>query len=215
VRTSATGPIFLERKGGGLAGTLEALAGPALLVGGVALLSASWRKRAGTKAHLRIGGWLLILAGMVLFARAWGPELGSAYALLALSLAAYGIAAAGVERRDVAAGVERRDAPARVARELALEPEERPTNWRRGIAKSLLAIVLAGVAAIGIGVAFAVAMPMPAHDRIIVGGILVPVLWGGGMAWTLSDARLLRATVLLLVVSAVSYAIAFLPKVLS
>ena len=39
---------------------------------------------------------------------------------------------------------------------------------------------------------------MATHDRIVIGGILVPVLWGGGMAWTLSDAKLLRATLLLL-----------------
>ena len=57
--------------------------------------------------------------------------------------------------------MELRSAPAACRARLALEPEDRPTNWRRGIAKSLLAIVLAGVAAIGIGVAFAVAMPMP------------------------------------------------------
>jgi hypothetical protein len=189
-----------------LPATFETLAGTAPLAGGIALLSASWRKRDGAKAHLRIGGWLLVLAGMALFARAWGAELGTAYGLVVLSLAAYGI---------VAAGVELRSAPVRASREAALEPEDRPTNWQRGIAKSLLAIVLAGVAAIGIGVAFAVAMPMPAHDRILIGGILVPVLWGGGMAWTLSDAKLLRATLLLIAVSAIGYAIAFLPKVLS
>jgi hypothetical protein len=188
----------------------EALAGAVLLTGGIALLSFSWRRRQGAKAHLRLGGWLLVLAGMVAFGMAWGPELGTAYGLLALSLAAYVI---------IAAGLELRRAPARSASEVApdaaLEPEERPTGWRRGVAKSLLAIVLAGVAAIGIGVAFAVAMPMPPHDRIVLGGLLVPVLWGGGMAWTLSDARLLRATLLLISISAISYAIAFLPKVLT
>jgi hypothetical protein len=96
-----------------------------------------------------------------------------------------------------------------------LEPEERATNWRRGIAKSLLAIVLAGIASIGVGVAIAVAMPLAVYDRIMLGGILVPVLWGGGMAWTLSDAKLLRATIVLVAVSLVSYAIAFLPKVVA
>ena len=100
-------------------------------------------------------------------------------------------------------------------RDVALEPEERPTNWRRGAAKALLAIVLSGVASIGIGVAFALYMPMATHDRIVIGGILVPVLWGGGMAWTLSDAKLLRATLLLLAISAACYAMAFLPKAFS
>jgi hypothetical protein len=58
-------------------------------------------------------------------------------------------------------------------------------------------------------------MPIAAHDRMVVGGILVPLLWGGGMAWTLSDAKLLRATLLLLAISAVCYAMAFLPKAFS
>ena len=111
-------------------------------------------------------------------------------------------------------GVELRPARARSNRDLALEPEDRPTNWPRAIAKSLLAIVLAGVAAIGIGVAFAIAMPLAAPDRIVIGGLLVPMLWGAGMAWTLSDAKLLRATILLGAISALAYGIAFLPKVL-
>jgi hypothetical protein len=34
------------------------------------------------------------------------------------------------------------------------------------------------------------------------------------MAWTLSDPRLVRATVILMTVSALGYGIAFLPKVL-
>ena len=57
-------------------------------------------------------------------------------------------------------------------------------------------------------------MPIGAHDRIVVGGLLVPILWGAGMAWTLSDAKLLRATLVLGSVSAVGYGIAFLPKAL-
>lgn len=189
-----------------LTGVGEALIGAALLTGGIALLSASWRKRSGAKAHLLLGGWLLVGAGLFVFGRVWGAEVGTTHGLLAFSLIAYAV---------VAAGAELRRAQPRTPREPALEPEERPTSWRRGTAKSLLAIVLAGIAAIGLGVAFAVAMPMAPHDRIVIGGLLVPVLWGGGMAWTLSDAKLLRAAIVLTSVSAVGYGIAFLPKVFS
>jgi hypothetical protein len=52
-------------------------------------------------------------------------------------------------------------------------------------------------------------------DRIVIGGLLVPMLWGAGMAWTLSDAKLVRATLLLAVISAAAYAAAFLPKMFS
>jgi hypothetical protein len=57
-------------------------------------------------------------------------------------------------------------------------------------------------------------MPMATHDRMVVGGLLVPILWGAGMAWTLSDAKLVRATLVLGSISVLGYGIAFLPKVL-
>lgn len=185
---------------------LGTLAGAVLVLAGVAVLRASWLGRSRQGWHLVAGGWLLIVAGLAAFDYVWGGEVGTAYGLLALSVAAYAV---------VAAGVDVRTGKARGSREVALEPDERPTNWPRAIAKALLAIVLAGIASIGIGVAFAVAMPMGIHDRIVIGGLLVPILWGAGMAWTLCDAKLIRATVVLVSVSAAGYAIAFLPKVLS
>ena len=65
------------------------------------------------------------------------------------------------------------------------------------------------------GVAFAVAMPMPETDKMLIGGLMVPVLWGGGMAWTLSDSKLFRATAILLIICAAGYTIAFLPNLVS
>jgi hypothetical protein len=147
-----------------------------------------------------------VLAAFVVLAEAWGAELGTTYALGVLSLVAYGVIGATYERR-----ADKR----RAVRESAYDPEERPTNWRRGVGKALLAIVLAGVASIGVGVAVAVEMPLPPQDRAVIGGLLVPILWGGGMAWTLSDPRLVRATIILLGVSAIGYGIAFLPRGLS
>lgn len=180
------------------------LAAVAPLVAGVWLLRESWRLRPRAGSARILAGWTLIVLGFALFARLEGAEMGTTYALLALSLAGYAV---------VTASLELRNARTRDTRSLAAEPEERPTNWPRAIAKSLLAIVLAGIAAIGVGVAFAVAMPLGTPDRIVIGGVLVPVLWGAGMAWTLADAKLLRATIVLVAVSAISYGIAFLPKV--
>lgn len=181
------------------------IAGGLLLTAGVILLRKRWlSKRAGGLAYL-IGGWLAVLAGFYVFGLAWDAEMGTTYAAGALSVAAYALIVATCERR-----VGRERGP----RESAFDPEDRPTNWRRGIAKSLLAIVLAGIAAIGVGVAIAIYLPLPPADRAVLGGLLVPVLWGGGMAWTLCDPRLVRATIILLTVSALGYGIAFLPKVL-
>ncbi|MFN3624990.1 MAG: hypothetical protein ACK4TP_13125 [Hyphomicrobium sp.] len=184
---------------------LATAAGLVLLAGGVALLRASWLGKRPRNLPSLAGGWVLIAAGFWAFFHAWGTEVGTAYALIALGLIAYAI---------IGLGREVRERKALRLRDAALEPEERPTNWGRAAAKALLSIVLAGIAAIGVGVAFAVAMPLETHDRVVVGGLLVPILWGGGMAWTLSDAKLLRAALLLACISAVGYGIAFLPKVL-
>lgn len=180
---------------------------PALIFmgAGLFLLRASWLSDRRPHLPWVVGGWLSLVASVAFLMREMSGEVALAYALLALAVMAYVAVAMTVEVRG-------RRSP--VMMSLALEPEVRRTDWRRAVAKSLLAIVLAGVAAIGIGVAFAVAMPLGVHDRIVIGGVLVPVLWGGGMAWTLADAKLARATIILLGVSAVSYGIAFLPKVL-
>jgi hypothetical protein len=183
-----------------------ALAGGLLLTAGVVLLRRRWLLRGASGVGYLIGGWLAVLAGFYVFAEARGAELGTTYALGALSLAAYAV---------IGATYERRESKRREPREVPYDPEERPTNWRRGTGKAMLAIVLAGVASIGIGVAFAVQAPLPPQDRAVIGGLLVPILWGGGMAWTLCDPRLVRATIILLTVSAIGYGIAFLPKAVS
>jgi hypothetical protein len=182
---------------------LVTAAGTLLLCGGIALLRLSWLGKRPRNLPYLAGGWLLTAGGLAAFDYAWNAEIGTAYGLVALSLVAY---------VAIALGTENRQHKAPKLRDIALEPEERTTNWPRAIAKALLSIVLAGIAAIGIGVAFAVAMPMATHDRMVVGGLLVPILWGAGMAWTLSDAKLVRATLVLGSVSALGYGIAFLPK---
>ena len=183
-------------------GTIMAI-GLILLLAGLWLLRWSWLAGRGARRELMVGGWLSVGGGFIAFGCAFGAEVGIAYALVAFSLLAYVCVVATMEVRA------RRDG---AAREAAPVPEQRKTGWGRAIFASLLAIVLSGVAAIGLGVAFAVAMPLPATDRIVVGGLLVPVLWGGGMAWTLADGKLVRAAVILIGFSAVGYGIAFLPK---
>lgn len=185
---------------------LPAIAGGVLMVAGIVMLRQRWLARGASGFGFLVGGWLAVFAGVLAFAAAWGAEVGVTYALGVLSLAAYAV---------IAATSERRQSKRRGPREAPFDPEERPTNWRRGTGKAMLAIVLAGVASIGVGVAFAVQAPLPPQDRAVIGGLLVPILWGGGMAWTLCDPRLVRATLILLAVSALGYGIAFLPKVLS
>ncbi|MBP7340550.1 hypothetical protein, partial [Niveispirillum sp.] len=53
------------------------------------------------------------------------------------------------------------------------------------------------IAALAIGIAYAVWVPGAAQTRLVVGGLLVPVVWGAAMAWTLADNRIIRATAVL------------------
>lgn len=185
---------------------LTTIAGSLVMAVGLVFVRLHWVRRGDAPGWVLFAGWLAVGGAFIAFARAWGAEMGTTYALGVVSLIAYGV---------IIATRERRAAKVRAPREHAYDPEARPTNWRRGIAKSLLAIVLSGIAAIGVGVALAVMLPWPPQDRAVIGGLLVPILWGGGMAWTLCDPRLVRATLILLAVSALSYGLAFLPEVLT
>lgn len=185
---------------------LTTIAGGLLMAAGLVVVRRRWLARSGAPLWMPFAGWMGVAGAFIVFAQAWGAEMGTTYALGVVSLLAYGLVILTREKRTT---------KARAPRENAYDPEDRPTNWRRGIAKSLLAIVLSGVASIGVGVALAVLLPWPPQDRAVLGGLLVPILWGGGMAWTLCDPRLVRATIILVTVSAVSYGLAFLPKVLS
>jgi hypothetical protein len=72
----------------------------------------------------------------------------------------------------------------------------------------LLAGPIGGIAAIGVAVAWTVWLPADPQTRIVTGGLLAPVLWGAGMAWTLSDDRILRATAVLVGVTIVTFSAA-------
>lgn len=184
---------------------LAVLVGMLAMLAGVVVLNRRWKRRSGYGPRSVPVGWLAIAAGVALFVEGLAAELGIACGLLLLSLIAYAVLAAGVQLRS---------ARTRAPREIAPEPQERRTSPARGAIKAFLAIVLAGAAALGLGLAFAIGMPLGTHDRIVIGGLLVPILWGAGMAWTLCDAKLLRATGLLVAVGAFGYGVAFLPKLL-
>jgi hypothetical protein len=110
----------------------------------------------------------------------------------------------------VGVGVERRDARRKAPRELALEPSDRRRVAWRGWLRGFLAGPLAGVAALGCGLAVAICAPGAVQSRMVIGGLMVPFLWAAGMAWTLSDDRILRATAVLTGVAVVTLGAAFL-----
>ncbi len=112
----------------------------------------------------------------------------------------------------VASGYEIRTArAARGGREsLAPEPAERPSTAWRGILRWLLAGPIGMIAAMSLGICYAVWVPGTAQTRLLIGGLIVPVAWGGAMAWTLADNRILRATAVLVGTAVVGFSISAL-----
>lgn len=165
------------------------------------LLRRSWRGKAPNRAAV-LGGWALITASLVWPAWILGPVRGPFIALALVSVVALGV---------VASGYTLRQAKARAAREsLAPEPSDRATTRGRETLRWLLAGPIGMIAAMGVGIAYAALVPGEQQTRLVVGGLIVPVVWGGCMAWTLADNRIIRATAVLVGVALVSFSAAIL-----
>lgn len=153
------------------------------------MLRRAWSFKTG-KAPWRWTG--LSLLSLNIFWPAWilGEARGPFIAMTLLSVAAVGVIAWGHTLRPAKA--------ARTAREgLAPEPAERaPSAWRTTL-RWLLAGPIGMVAAMALGISYAVWAPGEPQTRLLIGGLIVPVAWGGAMTWTLADSRILRATAVL------------------
>lgn len=164
-------------------------------------LRCAWRRPDAWRPWLIAGGWSLLVAACILPAFWIGSARGVFLALATLPVGAFLI---------VLLGMERRAARRRKIRETALDPSDRPSSAWRGWMRALLAGPAGMCAALGVGVAYTVWVPGAPQTRMILGGLLVPVLWGGAMAWTLSDDRILRAAALLAGITAVTFTSAYL-----
>lgn len=170
-----------------------------LLVAGMAaalLLRQAWRQRGRRRPWLIVAGWLAVIATVVGSGWVLGAARGPFAAFALIPFAALALILIGVQIRDPSK---------RAPRELALEPSDRASKAWRGWLRWALAGPIAGIAAMGVGLAWTVWMPGPPQTRMVVGGLLVPVLWGAGMAWTLADNKILRATAVLVGVTLVTF----------
>ncbi len=182
---------------------IAAAAGAGLIGGaaGATLLRRAWADRHRERPALIAAGWAALAATVVLDTVWIGPVKG-----LALSVGAAGIGALLV----VAQGRVRR--AARVGREMELAPEplEGPSHAWRGWLKALLAGPLGMTAAMAVAFCYAAWAPGDPRTRILIGGLLMPVVWALAMTWTLADQRLLRALAVLSGTTITGFALAAL-----
>ncbi|AYV48957.1 hypothetical protein CFHF_02005 [Caulobacter flavus] len=184
---------------------LGGLALAPLALGGALLLRRAWTHADARRPWLIVGGWVLLAVAVAASVPLLGAARGPSIVLALASTVALAVVAAGVELREA-----RRKARPQVLGELALEPSDRRRVAWRGWLRGFLAGPLGGAAAMAVGLAVAVCFPAEVKTRLIVGGMLVPFLWAGGMAWTLSDDKILRALAVLVGVTVAGFGAVFL-----
>ncbi len=183
---------------------LSLVASGMFLIGGLAgalCLKRAWKARGTNRPAWMTAGWGFFTATIIAAVFFPGGAGGLFMALTIISVSAYAVIATNVELRTARA---RRDG----SKSLAPEPSERPSKAWRGWLRAGLAGPIGMVAAMGCGLAYASLMPGNLQTRLVIGGLLVPILWGGAMAWTLADDKILRATAVLVGVAAVTFAAA-------
>ncbi len=165
-------------------------------------LRRAWQLKTGKALWRRAG---LALLGATLLWPAWtlGEARGPFVAVTLLSVTALGVIASGYTRRPARAQRATRDG-------LAPEPAERaPSAWRTTLRWSL-AGPIGMVAAMGLGISYAVWASGEIQTRLLIGGLIVPLAWGAAMAWTLADSRILRAAAVLVGTSIIGFGAAML-----
>lgn len=183
--------------------------GPQLLValaltaaGGLAafLLRRAWNDRSASRAWLIVTGWAVLAIALVAGSPALGTARGIFIASTVISVAALAFIATGIQVR-----------PSRVAMDkssIALEPSDRPSRAWRGVLRFMLAGPIGMIAAMGVGIMWTVYLPSDPQTRIVSSGLIIPVVWGALMAWTLSDDKIIRATAVLVGVAIVTFSAA-------
>ncbi len=164
-------------------------------------LRRAWDKRSRWTPWFIGAGWAACASAFVLCGIWLGGEVGIPFGITLFSVIALAVVTTHVRWREA------RNGPARSA---ATDPSDRPRRMWRGIIRVLLAGPLSGIAAIGVGVALAKGLPLGEADRIAIGGLMVPVLWAGGMVWTLADDRILRALAVITASTIIAYTAAFI-----
>lgn len=152
------------------------------------LLKRAWSDRTASRPWFILAGWVVLAAIIITPSFFLGGAQGPWIASTLISVAAFGL---------IALNIQFRESRSRGDKSLAPEPSDRPSRAWRGWLRAALAGPIGMFAALGVSIAYVTLVPGEPQTRIVFGGILIPVLWGGAMAWTLADDRILRATAVL------------------
>lgn len=178
------------------------LAMAALAVGGGLALRRSWRARGDDGRGWKAGGWLLLIVACLLGSATLGTMRGLFTGLTIASVTVLAVVASGM--------VVRKPKRAGRSRSLAPEPLDRKPSWWRSMLRWLLAGPIGMIAAMAVGIFWSVWTGGAEQTRLVIGGMLVPVVWGAAMAWTLADNRILRATAVLVGVTVLGFGLSIL-----
>lgn len=171
--------------------------GPALAfiltIVGVLALRYAWADSARGRLPV-FAGWSMLVLALPGWTAVAALDKAVALTMLAPSLVAFPVIAAGVEYKR--AGPPRR--PRRDAAELTAEFG----RTRRLVSRTILAGPVAALAASALGMAVCLRAPMGEADRLILGGFLVPLAWAVFAGWALADTRVGRVLTILGLVTA-------------
>ncbi|QNQ08448.1 hypothetical protein [Sphingomonas alpina] len=192
-----------------MAESLTWLAAIPILIGAAAggwALRRAWRLRIEERLPWMLGGWAILIATLLWPAWVLGAARGPFIAVALIPAGVLAVVTSGATVKAARADGNGRNND----QSLAPEPLERPSTAWRTILRWLLAGPIGMIAAMAVGVCYAVWVPGEPQTRLLISGLMVPVLWGGAMAWTLADSRILRATAMLAGVTLICFTAAIL-----
>jgi len=149
---------------------------------GTGILFFFWRRKYPLHGVAIISGWALLLASSVFWVASTGVEFGVVFSLIMPSLYAWVFIVAFSEVKSTGRS---RPKPYQV-----LRPSY--TQFLRNGGLLLLVIVLLAISSTFITLALTSALPIQEIDRLAVGALLLPVVWGGAIVWVLIDGRKFR-----------------------
>jgi hypothetical protein len=147
---------------------------------------AAWRQARGRHAPVMLFwvGLALLVASLALLIAAFGTSLGISWALLVASIAAYALFVPRlVTTGEIGRPIRRTRAP-------------RSKAGRGGALGLGLRLLCAGplylIAALGVGTTFATSLPWEEANRLMFGGLIIPVVWALGALHATADLDLRR-----------------------